>query len=158
MGKLFDGWSLHIPVSFVRKIGTANHRREEVKMKSKICFAVLSTIFLVCGNNLTGFCRDVTNAQRLLMYSACIDDCIFKCEAKAKLLARPSLNIRKDALRAIIKGAYYRCNRNELIKYLMEQNVPLNHHRIKYHLNQKFIESVHPYEVYKVLLIKHDIK
>lgn len=121
-------------------------------MKKELLLTIAGTLLLICGATYTGYCGDFTDVNPSLIYGACIDDYIKKCEAKAGLLDSASLNIRKMALRATVKGAYLRSNRAELIEYLEARAAALNPRRIQYHLNQKFAEAVHPIEVYTVLL------
>ena len=98
-------------------------------MKSRLFIMIIGTAFLVCNGALNGFCGDVKNVKPLLNYGTFIDDYAQKCEAKAALLDSGSVNIRKDAMRATIKGTYLRHNRANLVKYLMEKEAPLNPYR-----------------------------
>ena len=121
-------------------------------MKRKVMIAIVGTLFLVLGVTLGGLCEETDNARLSLIYGAFVDNYIQKCEAKAEMLDSKSLNIRENAMRATIKGAFVQSNRPSMIKYLMDKNVPLNAERIKYHLNRKFTESVHPRQTYAMLL------
>ena len=120
-------------------------------MKHKVMIAIVGTLFLVFGGALAGLCGETDDVS----YGTFVDNYIQKCEAKAEMLDSRSLNIRKSAMRATLKGAFIQSNRTTMIKHLMEKNVPLNVHRIQYHLNQMFNESVHPQKVYAMLLKEH---
>ena len=123
-------------------------------MKSRLTIAIVGTILLVLGGALTGLCEEADHAKSSLIYGAFVDNYIQKCEAKAELLDSGSFNIRRSAMQATVKGAFIQSNRASLIKYLKENNVPLNVDRIQYHLNQKFAQSVYGQNVYAVLLEK----
>ena len=121
-------------------------------MKGKAMIVFVGTLFLVCGGALTGLCGEMETANPSTIYGVFVDNYIQKCEAKADMLESGSLNIRKSAMQATIKGAFLESNRNAMVDYLMENNVPLNAHRIEYHLNMKYAESVLPQQVYALLL------
>ena len=121
-------------------------------MKRNHFIVILSTIFLVFGIVQTGLSSGYDNVKPSLIYGVYIDNYVKKCECKAWLLDANSLNIRRIATRATVKGAYSKANRTRLVRHLMEVNVPLNPNRIAYHLNQHFARSVNPNAVYTVLL------
>lgn len=121
-------------------------------MKRKVMIAIVGTPLFVCGGTLAGLCGEADDVSPSLIYGAFVDDYIQKCGAKAKMLDSGSLNIRKSAMRATLKGAFIQSNRTTMIKHLIDKHVPFNAHRIEYHLTRKYTESVHPREVYAVLL------
>ena len=123
-------------------------------MKSKVLIAIVGTLFLVCGGSLAGFCGETDGVKPSLIYGAFVDNYIQKCETKAVMLNSGSLNIRKSAMRATVKGAFVKSNRTFMVDYLIEKDVPFNADRVEYHLNQKFAESVHPQKVYVTLFSK----
>jgi hypothetical protein len=120
-------------------------------MKRKAMIAIVGTLFLVLGGVLNGFCDEAGDARRSVIYGVLVDDYIKKCEAKAELLDSSSLNIRQSAVRATVKGAYIQANRKEMVNYLMKTNARYNTDRIRFHLNQKYAESISPQEVYVAL-------
>ena len=121
-------------------------------MNYKGFIAIIGTVFLVVGIAQAGLSGGSETIKPSLIYGAFIDDYVQKCEFKASLLDSGSLNIRKTAMRATVKGAYLKANRTKMIRHLMEVNAPLNPNRIEYHLNQHFARSVQPNEVYTALL------
>jgi len=121
-------------------------------MKRKVLIAIVGTLFVVFGGALAGLCDEAEDHRLSKIYGAFVDNYIQKCEAKAEMLDSSSLNIRQSAIRATVKGAFIQSNRTIMIKHLMAENAPLNAHRIEYHLNQKYVESVYPQDVYAVLL------
>lgn len=121
-------------------------------MKKSTVIAIIGTVLLVFGAAQASFSGNTSNLKPSLIYGAFIDDFIHKCELKASLLDAGSLNIRKNAIRATVKGAFFKSNRTKLIRHLMVKNVSLNPNRIEFHLNQKFAQSVQPQAVYAVLL------
>lgn len=121
-------------------------------MKKKAMIAIIGTVLLIFGIAQEGLSGGSETIKPSLIYGAFIDNYVQKCEFKASLLDSGSLNIRKHAMRATVKGAYLKSNRTKMIRHLMEVNAPLNPNRINYHLNQKFADSVQPNEVYTALL------
>ncbi len=121
-------------------------------MKAKAMIATIGTVLLVFGIAQAGLSGGSDTIKPSLIYGAFLDNYVQKCEFKASLLDSGSLNIRKIAMRATVKGAYLKANRTKLIRHLMEVNAPLNPSRIAYHLNQQFADSVQPNEVYTALL------
>ena len=121
-------------------------------MKKRTMIAIIGMVLLVFGTAQAGVTGPTGHLKPSLIYGAMIDEYVHKCEVKASLLDSGSLNIRKDAMRATVKGAYLKSNRTKMIRHLMEINAPLNPDRIAFHLNQKFAKSVQPEDVYAVLL------
>lgn len=121
-------------------------------MKRNLIIAIIGTMFLVFGGALTGLCGEIEDARSSLIYGAFVDNYVQKCEAKAEMLDSGSSNIRRNAMQATVKGAFIQSNRDAMIQYLKENNVPLNVDRIQYHLNQKFAQSVYHQNVYAALL------
>ena len=126
-------------------------------MKRKAMIAIVGTLLVVFGGALAGMCEEAEDVRLSKIYGAFVDNYIQKCEAKAEMLDSGSLNIRQSAIRATVKGAFVQSNRTTMIKYLMAEKAPLNAHRIEYHLNQRYAESVYPREVY-ALLLKENLK
>jgi hypothetical protein len=120
-------------------------------MKRKVMIAIVGTLFLVCGWALAGLSGETEDYRLSRTYGTFVDNYIQKCEAKAELLDSGSLNIRKSAMRATVKGGFMQSNRTSMITYLKAKNAPLNADRIAYHLNRKYAKSVHPQEVYAAL-------
>lgn len=121
-------------------------------MKRNHFIAIIGTIILVFGIAQAGLSSGQDTVTPSLIYGAYIDNYVKKCECKASLLDSGSLNIRRIAMRATVKGAYLKANRTKLIRHLTEVNASLNPNRIQYHLNQQFARSVQPNEVYTALL------
>jgi hypothetical protein len=120
-------------------------------MQHKVLIAIVGSLLVVLGGALGGFCGEADDGRLQQLYGTFVDDYIQKCEAKAEMLDSSSLNIREDAMRATVKGAFAQSNRLGMIRHLVEKKVPLNAERIKYHLNRIFAESVQPQEVYAML-------
>jgi hypothetical protein len=121
-------------------------------MKSKLFIVIAGTLLVVVGWTLTGLCGETATTDPTQAYGAFIDDFIAKCAAKGGLLDSGSVNIRKIALRATVKGGFVQSNRDQVIEYLAAKKVPLNAHRVQFHLNQLFAQTVHPEQVYARLL------
>ena len=121
-------------------------------MKRKLFIVIAGTLLVVVGWTLTGLCGETATTDPAQAYGVFIDDFIAKCEAKGGLLDSGSVNIRKIAMRATVKGGFVKSNRDQMIEYLATNKVPLNIHRIEFHLNQMFARAVNPEKVYARLL------
>jgi hypothetical protein len=124
-------------------------------MKRKVLIAIVGCLFVVFGAAASGLCDETQDVELTKIYGTFVDDYIQKCEAKAEMLDSGSLNIRKSAMRATVKGAYMQAHRTALVSYLVKERAPLNADRIAYHLNLKYAESAFPREVYVALLEGH---
>lgn len=78
------------------------------------------------------------------IYAKFLDEIIYKCEAKASLCNSFSKTIQRDAALACMKSAYYKTFKQELITEMSKQNIKCCPHKIKYFLNQQFIDIVRP--------------
>ena len=140
-------------------------------MKRKLIIAFIGTVLVVFGGGLTGFCGDVATKNAVapsdgydvdfghytdsmepnLVYATFIANYLNRCDCKARLLNAKSPNIRKDAFRDTLKGAYVRENQAALVRYMLANNVALNPRRMEYVINQRFAEQVNPQAVYALL-------
>jgi capsular polysaccharide biosynthesis protein len=124
-------------------------------MKRKVLIAIVGFVFVVFGGVVAGQCDEAKDPKLSKSYGAFVDKYIQKCETKAEMLDSSSLNIRRSAMQATVKGAFVQANRTEIINYLMKEKAPLNADRIAYHLNRRYAESIYPQEVYAVLSREH---
>jgi hypothetical protein len=85
------------------------------------------------------------------IYGTFVDNYIHKCESKAALQNSGRPEIQRSAKRAKVKAGFMNSNRATLINALLEKNAPLKAHRIEYHLNWMYAESLQPQDVYSAL-------
>ena len=102
-----------------------------------------------------GLCQNLQNPTQIKTYSAIIDDTIAKCRNKIALLDSKSPNLRRQAMRASLKGAYLKIYKNELIAYLVSVNADPSPHRVAYHLNKFFYQSLEPDKLYVLMEASH---
>ena len=121
-------------------------------MKHRIMVVIIGTLVFVCGGAFSGLCGDADELEPSVRYAVFVDNYIKACEAKAQMLDSGSPNIRNSAVQDTLKGFYLQSNRDAMIQYLMEKNVPFNPHRIAYHLTQKYTESAFSQHAYALLL------
>lgn len=107
---------------------------------------LLITLMVAQGSSQN---RDTTNMAG--KYEKMIDKCIDKCRQKTALLASNSPNVRQHAIRACLKGAYLHVHKKELVTYLLAVQVAPTQHRVEYHLNKRFYQSMKPDEMYVLL-------
>ncbi len=85
-------------------------------MKRNLIITIVGTVFLVFGIAQAGISSGTDDVKPSLIYGEFIDNYVNKCECKASLLDAGSLNIRKTAVQATVKGAYLKSNRTKLIR------------------------------------------
>jgi hypothetical protein len=111
-------------------------------------------IFLTVGVLLVtiltthGTSQNIENPGRVGKYSTLIDETIAKCRTKAALLNSDSPNIRHQAAREYLKGAYLKVHKKELVAYLISVNSEPSSDRVEYHLNKRFYQSLKPDQLY----------
>ena len=88
------------------------------------------------------------DADAVDFYYTVIDDAIEKCQAKSTLLDSGSYHIRRIAVRAALKSAYFEAHKDELVAHLVANGVRLNPARVHYHLNRQFYNKVRTNDVY----------
>jgi hypothetical protein len=113
-----------------------------------LMYALVAVIWAGPGVSQTG--GDIDSAE---VYAAIIDDAINKCQAKSVLLDSGSYHIRRIAVRSSLKSAYFEAHKDELVAYLMANNISLNKNRVQYHLNRQFYNKVRPNDVYAEVIV-----
>jgi len=67
------------------------------------------------------------------------------------MLGSKSPNIRRQAFRACLKGAYLKTHKEELVAYLTIIDAFPSRNRVQYHLNKRFYEAFEPDQLYVLL-------
>jgi len=117
----------------------------------KSVYVLLATVLLVAFLTTQGISQPFEKSDQNSKYSDLIDEAIAKCQNKSSLLNSRSPNIRKQAIRACLKGAYLKVNKNELVAYLITVDAEPSRDRVEYHLNKRFYQSMKPDEMYVLL-------
>jgi hypothetical protein len=91
------------------------------------------------------------------VYAAIIDNAIEKCQAKSALLDSGSYHVRRIAVRASLKSAYFESHKDELVAYLVANKISLTKARVQYHLNHQFYDKVRPNDVFAEVQIDRDL-
>lgn len=100
-----------------------------------VCFATL-LLPLEATTEMT------TAATQEQAYNAYIDNLIYKCESKAARTDSKCQNIRQATALYRLKAAYYRVNKAELVKEMLERGIGVKPHRIHYYLNKSFYDTL----------------
>ena len=81
-------------------------------------------------------------------YGAIVDDYIEKCRSKSEFLGSESYHMRRLAVRASLKAAYFEAERDQLLADLVAVQSSLNPDRVRYHLNRVFFDAIRGNEIY----------
>ena len=108
-------------------------------------------LFLECGWVEACIEGETVDDTLSRIYGIFVDNVIHKCEAKAALRNSGRPEIHRRAMRAKVKADFMKSNRATLINALIEKNAPWKAHRIEYHLNRMYAESLQPEDVYTAL-------
>lgn len=122
-------------------------------MKKKFYLSVLTCVLVAVfwvgpGMGQTDAGTGDADADAIEFYYTVIDGAIEKCQAKSALLDSGSYHIRRIAVRAALKSAYFEAHKDELVAYLVANEVRLNPARVHYHLNRQFYNKVRTNDVY----------
>lgn len=125
-------------------------------MKTKRVVITTLGIFIVIASGTFGTCLSGDQPDDFLnTYSKVVDDIIAKCRAKADHLDSKSPRIRRMAVKAVVKGAYLRANKSELVKYLAAIGARPHPAEIQFHLNCIFYDMARSDKMYAVLFSEH---
>ncbi len=119
-------------------------------MKAKACIILSIVAVGVLLWGISGVAQEKTKVDLKSLYATVIDDCIGKCQSKVCMLSSRSKNIRRAAVLACVKSAFFKNYKDELIAYLLEKDVGTNPFRIYYHLNRRFFNVIRPDETYRL--------
>ena len=72
------------------------------------------------------------------IYAKMLEDCIRKCESKAKMANSYSHNLREAAQLALLKAKYFSDYKESLIEEMVHNELPTKPYRVHYFLNQRF--------------------
>ena len=81
------------------------------------------------------------------LYRTFVDTYIHKCKTTAALRNSDNPETIRRAMQAKAKADFMHSNRSRLIQYLIDKSAPFKSHRIEYHLNWKYAESLQPQNV-----------
>lgn len=118
-----------------------------MKNSAYIALAVgllLATLIIVIAQGSNQILENTNQAGK---YTTLIDETIAKCRNKAALFNSKSPNIRRQAVRACLKGAYLKLHKKEIDTYLVTIHAEPIRNRIEYYLNKRFYEALKPDEL-----------
>ena len=98
------------------------------------------TLTLIFGFSAIG---GETNAvQTVDLYEQLLDQYIEKCDAKLEMRASNLENVRRAAAVAMLKGAFVKTYRKELIGGMIEDRVEPKSYKVQLYLNDRFYSLV----------------
>ena len=120
-------------------------------MKKSTYNTLVIGVLLVLLFTTQGISQNIDNPDLAGKYAAFIDETITKCRKKAEMLGSKSLNIRRQAFCACLKGAYLKTHKKELVAYLTVIDAVPSCNRVQYHLNKRFNQAFEPDQLYALL-------
>ena len=100
-------------------------------------FTVLVVAFTLTFG-FSAFGAETQPSHRASLYEQLLDQFVDNCEAKIGMIRSKFDNIRRDAGIAVVKGAFAKTYRKELVNSMMEDAVSPKSYKIKLYLNNLF--------------------
>ena len=112
-------------------------------MKTRtVIFTVLVVAFTLAFG-FSAFGAETQPSHRASLYEQLLDQFVDNCEAKLGMIRSKFDNIRRDAGVAVIKGAFAKTYRKELVNSMMENEVSPKLYKVKLYLNNLFYSLVY---------------
>ena len=111
-----------------------------MKTNTRIFTALMVTMALVFAFNAVA--EETSTNQTTDVYGQLLDQYIARCDAKLEMKDSSLNNIRKAAATAMLKGAFVKTYRAELISGMIEDGVEPKAYKVKVYLNDRFYSLV----------------
>ena len=112
-----------------------------MKARTSIFTVLAVTFTLILGYSAFG--AEVQPTHNASIYEQLLDEFVDKCEAKTGMVRSRLENIRRDAGVAVVKGAFAKTYRKELVSSMMEDEVGPKFYKVKLYLNKLFYRLVY---------------
>ena len=111
-----------------------------MKTKAAKFTALMVVLTLIFGFNAV--CEETTAASAVGVYEQLLDQYIAKCDAKLEMKSSSLENVRRAAAVAMLKGAFVKTYREELIDNMIEDEVEPKSYKVQLYLNERFYSLV----------------
>jgi len=111
-----------------------------MKTKAAIISVLLNAVTLVLGFNAV--CGETLSKQTENAYQQLLDQYIARCDSKIEMKESSMGNIRRAAAIAVIKGAFAKTHREDLIIDMIQKEVDPKSYKVDVFLNDRFYSIV----------------
>lgn len=111
-----------------------------MKTNTTIFTALMVTLALMFALNAVA--EETSTSQPADIYGQLLDHYIAKCDAKLEMKDSGLNNIRRAAATAMLKGAFAKAYRTELISSMIEDGVEPKAYKVQVYLNDRFYSLV----------------
>ena len=115
-------------------------------MKTKVMVILVSAMVLMSLQNASVAVAD-EDVNLTAHYSAIIDELVMKCKYKTAMRHSKSNVIRDAAMLSCLKTTFYKKNKENLIRGMIEKNIGIKRYKVCYYLNTQFYNIVRPSKV-----------
>jgi len=111
-----------------------------MKTKAAIFSVFMVTLTLIFGFNAV--CEETRPSQAANVYEHLLEQYISRCDAKIEMKNSNMDNIRQAAAIALIKGAFAKTYRKELINGMIQDGISPKSYKVQVYLNDQFYSLV----------------
>ncbi len=104
------------------------------------------TVLMVVGWNGLAMGQH-SDTDKKVAIEAVVDEYLNSCEIKESLMTSESKTLQRTAALAVMKQAYFRNFKEQLVEEMVAMGVEPKPYQVHYHLNAKFFEAIRPQAV-----------
>lgn len=112
-------------------------------MKTRTAFFTILIVTLTLVFGSSAFSAAAQTRPDATLYEQLVDQFIEKCEAKMEMIGSKLENIRRAAGVSVVKGAFAKTYRKELVNGMMEDEVGPKFYKVQVYLNSLFNRLVY---------------
>ena len=111
-------------------------------MKTKAAILTVLMVTLALFHAFSAVGEEARAEEEMIVLESLLDQYIAKCDAKQEMKASNLENVRRAAAVAMLKGAFVKTYRQELINGMIEDGVEPKVHKVQLYLNDRFYRLV----------------
>ncbi|MDM8555891.1 hypothetical protein QUF75_14255 [Desulfococcaceae bacterium HSG7] len=115
-------------------------------MKAKVMVGLVGAMVLM-SLQISSVTAAGENLNLTEYYSAIIDELVMKCKYKTAMRYSKSDTIQNAAMLSCLKTTFYKKNKKNLIRAMIEENIGIKRYKVRYYLNTQFYNIVRPSRV-----------
>jgi hypothetical protein len=112
-----------------------------MKTRTGILTVIVVAFTLTFG--FSAFGAETQPSHKASLYEQMLDQFVDNCEAKIGMIRSKFDNIRRDAGIAVVKGAFAKTYRKELVNRMRQDEVSPKFYKVKLYLNNLFYSLVY---------------
>jgi hypothetical protein len=112
-------------------------------MKTRTGIITVLAVALTLTFGFSAFGAETQPSHKASLYEQLLDQFVDNCEAKLGMIRSKFDHIRRDAGIAVVKGAFAKTYRKELVSSMMEDDVSPKFYKVTVYLNNLFYRRVY---------------